>query len=390
MNHVTRPDVTIFTYGFRPFFLAAGVWAALAIAIWIAVLQTGISLPSRFDPLTWHIHEMLFGFVMAAIAGFLLTAIANWTGRPPVQGALLAGLAFFWLAGRAACLLSAYLSPWQVLAADLSFPLVFLGVIARELLAARNWRNVPLLAPVLIVSAANLLMHLEAYGYDIPAGLGWRFAVCAIVILISVIAGRIVPTFTRNWLNQRKSAALPRTGQAVNRAALVLLHTGLLAWVVFPETDYVGGLLIAAGVANLWRLWQWRGDLITAEPLLLVLHIGYAWLVLGVVLLGLSVLWIAVPQTAAIHALTVGAMSTMILAVMTRATRGHTGHPLAADRATAAIYVLIVCAALGRVVAAFGLWTNALLVVSALFWIAAFGVFSLHYGRMLTRPRIGT
>jgi uncharacterized protein involved in response to NO len=385
-----RRGVTIFSYGFRPFFLAASLWAVVAIAIWIAVLETGLQLPSRFDPLTWHIHEMLFGFVMAAIAGFLLTAIANWTGRPPVQGVLLTFLAVLWFVGRAACLLSSYLSPMHVTAIDLAFPLVFLCVAAREILGARNWHNLPVLAPVLVLTAANLLMHLEAYDYDMPAGLGWRLAVCAILILISVIAGRIVPAFTRNWLNQRKSAALPRTDQAVNRAALVLLHTGLLAWVVFPQTDYVGGLLIAASTANLWRLWQWRGDLVTAEPLLLVLHVGYAWLVLGVFLLGLSVLWIAVPQTAAIHALTVGAMSTMILAVMTRATRGHTGHPLAADRATAAIYVLIVCAALCRVAAAFSLWTESILIWSAFFWIAAFGLFVIYYGHMLTHPRLET
>jgi uncharacterized protein involved in response to NO len=168
-----------------------------------------------------------------------------------------------------------------------------------------------------------------------------------------------------------------------------LLHAGILAWVFFPQARLVGGLLIAGSTGNLWRLWRWRGDLVIAEPLLVVLHIGYAWLVLGIALLGLSIWSAAVPETAAIHALTVGAMSTMILAVMTRATRGHTGHPLIADHATTALYMLIVFAALGRLTAAFGLWPQTSLIASACLWIAAFGVFLASYGGKLIRPSNG-
>lgn len=387
MNKEVRSGLTIVSYGFRPFFLAAGIWAVLAIAIWMAVLNTGLPLPSRFDPMTWHIHAMLFGFVMAAIAGFLLTAIANWTGRPPVQGPLLALLAGLWLVGRVVCLLSAYIAPWQTIAADLAFSLVFLGVVAREILAARNWRNLPLLAPVLVLGCANLLMHLEAYGYDIPDGLGWRLAICAIVILISVIAGRIVPTFSRNWLIQRQSQVLPMAGGPIDRAALATLHTGMLGWVFFPRAPVAGALLIAAAVCNLWRLWRWRGDLVTAEPLLLILHIGYAWLVLGVGVLGLSVMGAGIPSSAAVHALTVGAMSTMILAVMTRATRGHTGRVLSADRITGLSYLLIVMASVTRVLAAFGLWVPILLWLAAACWAGAFLAFLYGYGPMLLRRK---
>jgi uncharacterized protein involved in response to NO len=274
------------------------------------------------------------------------------------------------------------------MAVDLAFPLVFLAVIAREILAARNWRNAPLLAPVLVLGAANLLMHLEAYGYGVPYGLGWRLAICAIVILISVIGGRIVPAFSRNWLVQRQSQALPRAGGPVERVALGVLHAGMVAWVFFPQARPVAALLIAGAACNLLRLWRWRGDLVTAEPLLLILHVGYAWLVLGVGLLGLSVWGIAVPASAAIHALTVGAMATMILAVMSRATRGHTGRPLAADRWTQAIYVLISAAALARVAAATGIWTDTLLLAAAACWAAAFAGFLLGYGPMLLRARM--
>ena len=380
----------IFSYGFRPFFLAAAGWAVIAIAIWVAVLETVLPLPSRFDPVAWHIHEMLFGFVMAAIAGFLLTAIANWTGRPQVHGSLLALLAALWLAGRIACLISAWVNPWLALAVDLAFPVAFLAVIAREIIGARNWRNAPMLAPVLVLGTANLLMHLEAYDYDTPAGLGWRLAISAIVVLISVIAGRIVPAFSRNWLLQRQSKALPRVGGVLERAALGTLHTAMLLWAFFPELRAAGALLMVGAVCNLRRLWRWRGDLVTAEPLLLILHIGYAWLVFGVGLLGLSVWNSAVPAVAAIHALTIGAMSTMILAVMTRATRGHTGRPLAADRRTEAIYVLILIAAVTRVVAAVGVWTDVLLFTSVACWAAAFIVFLSVYGPMLLRARVAS
>ena len=136
------------TYGFRPFFLAAGLWSALALSLWIVMFATGSTIPSRFDPLAWHIHEMLFGFVMAAIAGFLLTAIPNWTGRRPVSGALLALLAALWLLGRISCLISVLLPPWQAIAADLSFPLLLVAAVAREIVAGRNWRNLPLIGAV--------------------------------------------------------------------------------------------------------------------------------------------------------------------------------------------------------------------------------------------------
>src|SRR5665213_499244 len=194
------------TQGVRPFFLAAGLWAAVALALWIVMLVMGIAVPSRFDPLTWHIHEMLFGFVMAAIAGFLLTAIPNWTGRLPVSGGPLALLAALWLLGRIACLVSALVPVWIATAADLTFPVALVGVVLREIIAGRNWRNLAVVAPVSVLGIANLLMHLEANGVAVPSGLGWRLGLAAVIVLISVMAGRIVPSFTRNWLAKRPRA----------------------------------------------------------------------------------------------------------------------------------------------------------------------------------------
>lgn len=384
----THTVPAIFTQGFRPFFLAAGLWSAVALALWIVMLTTGIALPSRFDPLTWHIHEMLFGFVMAAITGFMLTAIPNWTHRLPVSGGPLALLAGLWLLGRVACLVSALLPPWTAAAADLSFPVVLAVVIAREIIAGRNWRNLPMVAPVCILGIANLLMHLEAGGVGVPPGLGWRLGLAAVIVLVSVMAGRIVPSFTRNWLAKRQGADLPAVHGWIDRVALGTLHAGLVGWAFLPDFHPIGLLLCIGAAFNLWRLLRWRGAATTAEPLLLVLHVGYAWLVLGAAMLGLEVLGIDLPLSAAIHTLTAGAIGTMILAVMTRAIRGHTGRDLSADRVTHLIYVLVALAALTRIAASFGAaWTRPLLIVSACLWIAAFAGFVLSYGPILILPR---
>jgi uncharacterized protein involved in response to NO len=377
----------ILTQGFRPFFLAAALWAILGIALWIAMLTTGLAMPSRFDPLTWHIHEMLFGFVMAAVGGFLLTAIPNWTKRPPIAGAALALLAGLWLLGRIACLVSTFLPAGVAMLIDLAFPAALVVTAAREIAAGRNWRNLPMVLPALVLGTANALMHLEADGAAVPLGIGWRLGLATTLILISVISSRIVPTFTRNWLVKRGAAALPAASGWIDRASLGLLHAGLILWAALPDFAPVGALLLCAAAVNCVRLHRWRGIATRAEPLLLILHVGYGWVIAGSALLGLSLLGGPIPQTAALHTLTVGAIGTMILAVMTRATRGHTGRPLSADPATKLIYIFIGLAAVTRVAAAFaGGWTVPLLVGSAGLWIAAFGGFLWAYGAMLLRP----
>ena len=383
-----RLSPAFLTQGFRPFFLAAGLWSATAIALWIVMFATGAALPSRFDPLTWHIHEMLFGFVMATVAGFLLTAIPNWTQRLPISGEPLALLAGLWLLGRIACLVSALVPPWFATAADLSFPVALVAVVAREIVVGRNWRNLPMVAPVTVLGIANLLMHLETDGVAVPAGLGWRLGLAAVIVLISVVAGRIVPSFTRNWLAKRRVSSLPAAPGWIDRAALGTLHAGLIGWAFLPDLHPIGLLLLLGAALNLWRLARWRGVATATEPLLLILHIGYAWLVLGAALLGLSMLDTDLPSSAAIHTLTAGAIGTMILAVMTRVARGHSGRDLSADRTTCLIYILVILAAIARVAAALAPgWMMPLLVMSACLWISAFGAFLLVYGPMLLLPR---
>ena len=381
-------EPALFTNAFRPLFLACGGWAIIGIAVWLAMLFGYIELPSRFDPLTWHIHEMLFGFVMAAVGGFLLTAIPNWTGRLPVRGNRLALLTGLWLLGRIACLISAEIPAWLAIAADLSFPATLLAVAAREIITGRNWRNLPMTAPVAVFIAADLLMHLESLGVGVPSGLGWRLALAAPILLISVIGGRIIPSFTRNWLVKRGSARLPAPHGPADIAAIGVLHAGLILWAVLPDFSLAGMILVLAAALNAWRLTRWAGGATLGEPLLFILHVGYGWLVIGVALLGLSVLDAGIPVSSPIHALTAGAIGIMILAMMPRVTLGHTGRELSANRATVALYVLIGLAAVTRVAAPWASGAMMLLIaLSGICWIAAFGLFEIVYGPMLTGPR---
>ncbi len=379
----------LWSLGFRPFFLAAALWAPLALALWIIVFVTGKTLPSRFDPLTWHIHAMLFGFVLAAVAGFLLTAIPNWTGRQPVQGELLVVLVILWLLGRVVCLVSALLPLWLAATIDPAFPFALSALAAREIFAARNWRNVMIPVPVCVLGAADLLMYLKPAGVGVLAGLGWRLGLVVIIVLISVIGGRIIPAFTRNWLIRRGASSLPAGHGPPDRAALATLHLGLIGWAFFPASPGIGVVLIVAAALNLWRLGRWRGWMTASEPLLAILHFGYAWIVCGVGLLGASLLSDAIPEAAAIHALTAGAIGTMILGVMTRVARGHTGRPLEADRSTLLIYAAITLAGVTRVAAAFVTPVSmALLYASAVFWLVGFLLFIAAYGPMLALQRL--
>lgn len=390
MRASEHPPVTaVFSLGFRPFFLAAGVWASIAIGLWVAIVLGYLRLPTRFDPVAWHVHEMLFGLVLAAVAGFLLTAVASWTGRPPVSGRPLRLLLVLWALGRLVCLVSAYLPLWAAAAVDLSFPAALPAVVASEIVGGRNWRNLPMLLPLAVFITADLLMHLEVAGVAIPVGLGWRLGIAAALQLISVVGGRIIPSFTRNWLTQREHSRLPAPHGTVDVIAIGLLHGALLLWAFVPGLRGTGPILILAAAANLWRLSRWVGRATFSEPLLFILHVGYAWLAIGVALLGLSVSSTSVPIASALHALTVGAIGTMILAVMTRVSLGHTGRALSANRPTVVIFLLVNAAALARVAAS---WsdpvTTTFIVVSAVCWIAAFGLFEIRYSPVLLAPRI--
>lgn len=377
-----RPEgpAALFSVGFRPFFLLAATWSAIAVPVWLAAYVHGYALRGSFHAMAWHAHEMVFGFGMAAVAGFLLTAIPNWTGRLPIRGAPLAALAALWLAGRVALLVSNSIGPAATAIIDLSFPAALIAVIARELVAGRNWRNLPMLAALGLLFAANALTHTHE-------ALGQRLGIAALLALIALVGGRIVPSFTRNWLvKHRPDVTPPAPMTRLDLACLATMVLGLAAWVAAPYSAATSVLLTLSGAAAALRLSRWRGLATLREPLLFVLHAGYGWLAFGLAYLGLNGLFEWTAAGAPLHALTVGAIGTMTLAVMTRATLGHTGRPLGAGPATVAIYLLVTVAAMLRVAAPLSGESLALATSAAgVAWSAAFAVFLLRYGPMLVR-----
>lgn len=380
----------ILSFGFRPFFLLAGFWATLAMGLWVAMLGGRAGPPTAFDPVSWHAHEFLFGFLGAVMAGFLLTAVPNWTGRLPITGWPLAGLAALWLAGRAAVALSAHLPTLAVAAVDLGFPVVLGAVLAREIVAGRNWRNAPVLGLLGVFTLGNALFHWEAAAGGAPAqGVGLRLALAAAVMLIALIGGRIVPSFTRNWLVQRGETRLPVPPmQRFDKAALAVLGAALVFWVAAPDHPLTGAALLLAGALHLARLMRWRGHLAWPEPLVTVLHAGYLFVPLGALGLGAEILSPgSFGMAAAQHLWMAGAIGLMTMAVMTRAALGHGGRPLHATGPIAALYVLLVVSVIARLLA--GALPGAAwpLHLSAAAWVLAWGGFTAIYWPILTRPK---
>jgi uncharacterized protein involved in response to NO len=376
--------------GFRPFFLGGALWAIIALALWLSVLAGQVTIPTAFDALAWHRHEMLFGFVGAVIAGFLLTAIPNWTGRLPIAGGPLASLFGLWLAGRLAVLLSGTLGPTVAAVIDVSFYLVLAAVAGREVIGANN-KNVPIVGLVLLFGIANGLDHLAAAGIFVDPALPWQLAVALVTMMISLIGGRIVPSFTRNWLAKRgNTEGLPGQPNRFDLVAIGLTALGLLAWIAAPSGWLPGSLLAIAAAAQAARLARWKGWKAAGDPLVLVLHVGYAWLPTGLALLAAFELGASLPQSAAVHALTAGAMGTMILAVMSRASLGHTGRELRAGPTTSVMYVLVTIGAALRVAASLGGVDYRMgMEVAGLCWIGSFVLFAFSYGPILFKPRLG-
>jgi uncharacterized protein involved in response to NO len=385
--HQRRRDYTgpaLFSYGFRPFFLGAAVWAAFGILLWLPQYFGAFALPSHFGALDWHIHEMLFGYVAATIAGFLLTAIPNWTGRLPINGGPLALLAGLWLAGRIAITMSAVIGAAAAAIVDIAFLTVMVGVASREIIAGKNWRNLRVLVVLLVLIAGNIVFHAEVWRSG-AADYGIRIATAAVMVLISLVGGRIVPSFTNNWLTKNNPGRLPVPFSRFDAICIAAGAIALIAWIVVPRAQASGALLLLAGVAHAIRLLRWAGDRTLADRLVLVLHVGYGFIPLGFLLIGASVWWSAVPVSAGVHAWA-GAIGTMTLAVMTRASLGHTGHALVATTGTQIIYALVVLAATCRILASF-IGSMLLLELAAAAWIAAFGGFVVIYGCILAgRP----
>jgi len=331
--------------GFRPFFLAGAIQAAVAILVWLPVFFGEVSLTSAFAPRDWHVHEMLYGYLPAVITGFLFTAIPNWTGRLPIQGTPLLGLVIVWIAGRVCVTFSAETTWWVAMLVDAGFLLMVALAAAREIVAGRNWRNLPVVLLVVFLLAGNVTFHLEAH-FRGAADVAIRIGIAVVVLLISLIGGRIIPSFTRNWLVRENPGRLPAP---------------------FGRFD----------------MQDQQEPFTLRERLLLILHVGYAFVPLGFLLNALAAFGYVLPS-AGVHAWMVGGAGIMTLAVMTRATLGHTGQELTASAATQAIYAAIVVAALARICAVLDpAHSEILLHVAAFAWVVAFFGYAIAFGPLL-------
>ncbi len=380
---VQRPQTgpAILDRGFRLFFLAAAAWAALLMVLFIFMWTGTPILAPALSVTDWHAHELLFGYTGAVIAGFLLTAVPNWTKRFPVSGWRLVALFTLWLAGRFAVGFSEVLGPWPTTIVELAFPVGLAFVIAREVIAGKNYRNLRVLILVALFAIADAGFLYESFETG-AADISKRAAISVIIMLIMLMGGRVIPSFTRNWLAQRKVQNLPIPFNRFDAATMALSALAFILWTLFPETLWAAFALIAAAAANAVRLARWKGWQTTPEQLVLVLHVAYAFVPLGQLALGLGIVFPdLVPPTGALHLLTAGAIGMMTLAMMTRVSLGHTGGVLHADLWIKAIY----WSAFGAVMLRFAYdyaYVTPMLHTSAALWILAFVLYLVRYRYM--------
>jgi uncharacterized protein involved in response to NO len=383
----------LFSYAFRPFFLLNGIFAVVAVAIWVFALHGAGPDTLPVNIVYWHGHEMLVGFVMAAIAGFILTAVATWTGRPALQGGLLAILVLAWLVGRLAMGFAGVLPALWVAVLDMLFPLLLIFFVAREVVGGGSQRNYPIILITALLALFNFFYHASELGLlDLSLGadrIALYLMIHLVLLLITVIAGRIVPSFTANWLKAQGHDFPPRNLLFLDRLTILLtLTTGLFAALV-PLSLVTGYLALAAALAHGVRLSRWRGLATWSEPLLFVLHAAYIWLPLGYLLLGCAVFGWVIPATVALHALTMGAAGFMVLAVMTRVALAHTGRKLHAARLTVFAYWIMLLAILVRVLSPFFADYLFAIDLAAIGWMLAFGIFVWVYWPILTGAPAG-
>ena len=377
----------VLSYGFRPFFLLGALFAGGSILFWLPV-YTGHAEPmTAFAPVDWHIHEMLFGYLPAIVTGFLLTAIPNWTGRLPVQGTPLLVLVLIWLAGRFAIFFSAAIG-WQAAAIiDCAFLAAVATAAATEIVAGKNWRNLKVLLPLGVLFCANVAFHLEAQAFGL-SDYSRRLGIAAAIVLIMVIGGRIIPSFTRNWLVRENPGRLPAPFGRFDVVAILFAVAAFALWVVMPDALPTAAAMAAAGVLHLIRLSRWAGERTLRDPLVLILHLAYSLVPVGFLLAAAAVVFPdAVSAAAGYHAFGAGAIGAMTLAVMVRATRGHTGRELVAGKGGVAIFAAVLLAALTRIVAAVGFPEISLIHLSGTLWSAAFLGFALLHGKALVTRR---
>jgi uncharacterized protein involved in response to NO len=379
----------LFAYGFRPFFLFAGLYAALAVPAWL-VLYTHGAMPLRgLPPQLWHAHEMIYGFVVAALAGFLLTAVPSWTGAKGFGGWPLAALALAWLLGRLAFAFENALPAWAVVTMDLAF-LPGLGVLLVPPLVRSRNRNTPLLIVLVALWLSDVAFLAGLVRQDPSlASRSLRIAIDVMLLMVTVIGGRIVPSFTANALRRGGESADIRSLPWLERGVIALMVVVVLVDLWQPDRAAAGWIAALVAIAQTWRLSGWRSLRTRGEAILWVLHVGYAWMPIG---FALKAAWLLLGAGWAanwLHAFTMGVFGTMILAVTTRAALGHTGRPLAVGRSIAAAYAVLTLGVATRVFAP-ALWPSdyvSILLVSGFLWTAAFAVYAIVYAPILALSR---
>lgn len=372
----------LFNLGFRPFYLAASIFAAVAILLWAAE-YTGIIAPVlRGDPV-WHAHEMLYGYTIAVVVGFLLTAVRNWSGQPTPAGGWLAALLLLWIGGRVLVL-----SPFPLASAivNAAFPVAAAIGIARPLLRGRNRRNYFFVALLLAIGLASFGVHASRAGLlTWPALAGLQVGLDLVLFIMAVMGGRVIPMFTNNGIPGSNARRTPWVERVALGSVLALLALDVMQ----APPALVALVAVVAALAHGTRLWLWQPWRTTHTPLVWVLHAAYAWIVLYLVLRALAALgWVAEPL--ATHALTIGAIGGMTIGMMTRTAKGHTGRPLVADGFETACYALVQLAAVVRVFGGLLLPQAylATVVVSAVCWSSAFALYAIRYWPVLSRPRL--
>ncbi len=380
----------LLAYPFRPFFILAGLYAIAVVLAWVGFLFGNWPLPLGWSPLQWHSHEMIYGFVSAAIAGFLLTAMCNWTGAPPLRGKGLLALVILWLAGRVAFWFAGWLPGWVVAAVDFTFLPVLAIYAGRVLRRHGNKRNLILVGVLAALALGNLLMHLGFMSGGVQwLKLGQGLGLDVITVMIVVIAGRITPAFSANWL-KANGGRPERVIQSARVTQWALASILLLAVVtLLPLPFWVEGLAaLAAAAVNGLRLYQWAGWRTWREPLLWILHLAYGWIVVALLLRGLGPFLPSLSDSLWQHSLGLGGISTLIIGVMSRVAMGHTGRPLALRPFGRLMYAAIIAATVFRLLAA-NQWLDYRIgvTVSALAWILAFALFVVLYAPILWQPR---
>lgn len=376
----------LFSYGFRPFFLGGAIWACAVMVLWILALSGRIDIGGDYGAMAWHGHEMLFGFASAIVAGFLLTAVPNWTGRLPVSGPPLAWLFLLWVMGRAALLASGQIGLVPALVLESAFLPMLLVICVREIVAGRKWADLKVIAGLGGLAIANLCYHYEVIAVSGPDH-SERLAVAAYVMMIVIVGGRMLPSFTRNWLNKSGRSDFPVPYNNYDLAVIVLSVLAFALWVILSDSPVTGTLALILAAMHAVRLYRWRGWTTTREPLVTVLHLAYAFVPSGFLAIGAAAFGL-IGQISALHLLSVGTITAMMLAVMTRATRGHTGRELTASRLTCLSYAAIfLCALIRPLAEVMPDHPAAIYAVAGLLWLGAFGAFLFEYGPMLVLRR---